>query len=154
MSDATSFACLPLADALLTNLDALGYHSMTPIQAQSLPPMLDGRDVIGRGKTGSGKTAAFGLGLLSRLDLTRLDVQGLVLCPTRELADQVAGELRRLARALPNVKVLTLCGGAPFGPQRGSLEHGAIWSSAPRAGRGASAQGHAVPRCALDPGAR
>tara|TARA_B100000700_G_scaffold313824_1_gene399446 strand:+ start:216 stop:1607 length:1392 start_codon:yes stop_codon:yes gene_type:complete len=125
VSDATSFACLPLADALLTNLDALGYHSMTPIQAQSLPPMLDGRDVIGRGKTGSGKTAAFGLGLLSRLDLTRLDVQGLVLCPTRELADQVAGELRRLARALPNVKVLTLCGGAPFGPQRGSLEHGA-----------------------------
>ncbi|WP_458525620.1 ATP-dependent RNA helicase DbpA [Onishia taeanensis] len=125
MSDPTSFARLPLADALLTNLDALGYHAMTPIQARSLPPMLEGRDVIGRGKTGSGKTAAFGLGLLSRLDLARLDVQGLVLCPTRELADQVAGELRRLARALPNVKVLTLCGGAPFGPQRGSLEHGA-----------------------------
>ncbi|WP_136255970.1 ATP-dependent RNA helicase DbpA [Onishia niordana] len=125
MSDATSFARLPLADALLTNLDALGYHAMTPIQAQSLPPMLEGRDVIGRGKTGSGKTAAFGLCLLSRLSVARLDVQGLVLCPTRELADQVAGELRRLARGLPNVKVLTLCGGAPFGPQRGSLEHGA-----------------------------
>ncbi|MDZ7854338.1 MAG: DEAD/DEAH box helicase [Halomonas sp.] len=87
--------------------------------------MLAGRDVIARAKTGSGKTAAFGLALLSRLSVADFRVQGLVLCPTRELADQVAGEIRRLARSLPNVKVLTLCGGAPLGPQLASLEHGA-----------------------------
>ncbi|MEQ6917068.1 ATP-dependent RNA helicase DbpA [Halomonas aquatica] len=126
MSDSSAdFAALPLAPELLSNLATLGYHTMTPIQAESLPPMLAGRDVIARAKTGSGKTAAFGLGLLSRLSLSNSSVQGLVLCPTRELADQVAGELRRLARSLPNVKVLTLCGGAPLRPQRASLEHGA-----------------------------
>ncbi|GGX89445.1 ATP-dependent RNA helicase [Litchfieldella qijiaojingensis] len=121
----SSFASLPLAPALLTNLESLGYHAMTPIQAESLPAMLAGRDVIAQAKTGSGKTAAFGLGLLSRLEVARFHVQALVLCPTRELAGQVAGELRRLARTLANVKVLTLCGGAPFGPQLGSLAHGA-----------------------------
>ncbi|MGE4534935.1 ATP-dependent RNA helicase DbpA [Halomonas sp.] len=123
-SDA-AFATLPLATSLLDNLDSLGFTAMTPIQAESLPPILAGRDVIARARTGSGKTAAFGLGLLSRLDLASFRVQGLVLCPTRELAGQVAGELRRLARTLPNVKVLTLCGGAPFGPQLASLAHGA-----------------------------
>lgn len=128
MSDTTSsgaFASLPLAPELLNNLTSLGYHTMTPIQARSLPPILEGRDVIAQGKTGSGKTAAFGLGLLARLDVARYRVQALVLCPTRELADQVAGEIRRLARALANVKVLTLCGGAPLGPQLNSLAHGA-----------------------------
>ncbi|MCH4564561.1 MULTISPECIES: ATP-dependent RNA helicase DbpA [Halomonas] len=124
MSD-SSFDSLPLAPELLANLDSLGYHAMTPIQAESLPLMLAGRDVIARAKTGSGKTAAFGLGLLSRLSVTTFRVQALVLCPTRELADQVAGEIRRLARTLPNVKVLALCGGAPFGPQLASLAHGA-----------------------------
>lgn len=124
MSDA-SFASLALSPALLTNLDSLGYHAMTPVQAESLPPMLAGRDVMAQAKTGSGKTAAFGLALLEGLRLDTFAVQGLVLCPTRELADQVAEELRRLARGLPNVKVLTLCGGAAFGPQLASLEHGA-----------------------------
>ncbi|MGS2744379.1 ATP-dependent RNA helicase DbpA [Halomonas sp. LS-001] len=124
MSD-TSFTSLALPPALLTNLDSLGYHVMTPVQAQSLPPMLAGRDVLAQAKTGSGKTAAFGLALLAELRVEAFAVQGLVLCPTRELADQVAEELRRLARGLPNVKVLTLCGGAPFGPQLASLEHGA-----------------------------
>lgn len=98
---------------------------MTPIQAQSLPAILDGKDVIGQGKTGSGKTAAFGLGLLNRLNVKRFRVQSLVLCPTRELADQVAIEIRKLARGIHNIKVLTLCGGVPVGPQIGSLEHGA-----------------------------
>lgn len=98
---------------------------MTPIQAQSLPFMLKGKDVIAQGKTGSGKTAAFGLGLLANLDVKRFRVQSLVLCPTRELADQVAVEIRKLARSIHNIKVLTLCGGVPFGPQIGSLEHGA-----------------------------
>ncbi len=119
------FSSLELRPALLENLATLGYRSMTPIQAQSLPPVLAGKDVIAQGKTGSGKTAAFGLGLLQKLDVKRFRVQSLVLCPTRELADQVAREIRKLARGIHNIKVLTLCGGAPFGPQVGSLEHGA-----------------------------
>ena len=121
----SAFAELPLDSALLINLDSLGYHAMTPIQAESLPHILAGRDMIAQAKTGSGKTAAFGIGLLSRLDQRDFGVQGLVLCPTRELADQVAKEIRRLARCLPNVKLLSLCGGAPLGPQFESLEHGA-----------------------------
>ncbi len=121
----TAFSSLDLHPALLKNLESLGYHAMTPIQAQSLPPVLAGKDVIAQGKTGSGKTAAFGLGLLHKLDVKRFRVQSLILCPTRELADQVAKELRRLARAIHNIKVLTICGGTPFGPQIGSLEHGA-----------------------------
>ncbi|MDP2515321.1 ATP-dependent RNA helicase DbpA [Photobacterium damselae subsp. piscicida] len=121
----TSFATLNLHPNLLANLASLGYEKMTPIQAQSLPIILAGQDIIAQGKTGSGKTAAFGLGLLNNLNVKRFRVQTLVLCPTRELADQVAKEIRRLARAIHNIKVLTLCGGMPFGPQIGSLEHGA-----------------------------
>ncbi len=121
----TAFSTLQLPAELLANLESLGYAEMTPIQAQSLPPILAGKDVIGQGKTGSGKTAAFGLGLLAALEPKRFAVQALVLCPTRELADQVANEIRKLARTLPNIKVLTLCGGMPFGPQLASLEHGA-----------------------------
>ena len=97
---------------------------MTAIQAQSLPVILKGMDVIAQAKTGSGKTAAFGIGILSPLNPRYFGCQALVLCPTRELADQVAKEIRRLARAEGNIKVLTLCGGVPFGPQVGSLEHG------------------------------
>jgi ATP-independent RNA helicase DbpA len=119
-----SFAALKLSPELLQNLESLGYVAMTPIQAQSLPLILKGRDIIGQAKTGSGKTAAFGLGLLAKLDRKKFRVQGLVLCPTRELADQVANAIRELARTLPNIKVLTLTGGTPFGPQVGSLEHG------------------------------
>ncbi len=120
-----SFASLKLHPDLLRNLESLEYKVMTPIQAQSLPPILAGQDVIGQGKTGSGKTAAFGLGLLSKLDLTNFRIQSLVLCPTRELADQVAKEIRRLARTISNVKVSTICGGTPFRVQADSLQHGA-----------------------------
>ena len=120
----TAFATLPLKHSMLQNLTSLGYTEMTPIQSHSLPLILAGTDVIAQAKTGSGKTAAFGIGLLSRLVVTSFSVQGLVLCPTRELADQVSKELRRLARFTDNIKVLALCGGAPFGPQIGSLEHG------------------------------
>ncbi|AMP15063.1 ATP-dependent RNA helicase DbpA [Collimonas pratensis] len=121
----TSFSNLPLAPALLSNLDSLGYHEMTTIQAQSLPVILERRDLIAQAKTGSGKTAAFGIGILHKLNPSYFAIQALVLCPTRELADQVAKELRRLARFADNVKILTLCGGTPMGPQIGSLEHGA-----------------------------
>ena len=119
------FSALQLNTALLENIESLGYETMTPIQAQSLPLILEGRDVIGQGKTGSGKTAAFALGLLNKLDVKRFCVQTLVLCPTRELADQVANEIRKLARTIHNIKVLTLCGGMPFGPQAASLERSA-----------------------------
>lgn len=120
-----SFSSLGLHSELLENLATLGYETMTPIQAQSLPPVLEGKDLIGQSQTGSGKTAAFGLGLLQKLDVKRFRIQALVLCPTRELADQVAGEIRKLGRGLHNIKVLSLCGGVPLGPQIGSLEHGA-----------------------------
>ncbi|MDI1302111.1 MAG: ATP-dependent RNA helicase DbpA [bacterium] len=119
------FSSLPLPAALLATLTELGYHTMTPIQQQSLPSLLAGRDVIAQAKTGSGKTAAFGIGVLSVLDPRQFNVQALVLCPTRELADQVMKELRRLARFAGNIKILSLCGGVPMGPQLDSLEHGA-----------------------------
>ena len=119
------FSSLSLSKAQLANLTSLGYHSMTPIQAQSLPAILQGKDVIAKAKTGSGKTAAFGLGLLNKLNPRFFGVQVLVLCPTRELADQVGKEIRRLARATSNIKLVLLCGGKPFGPQVGSLAHGA-----------------------------
>ncbi|MNM25844.1 ATP-dependent RNA helicase DbpA [compost metagenome] len=124
-TESTAFATLPLSAAMLANLDALGYASMTPIQAQSLPVILKGQDLIAQAKTGSGKTAAFGIGLLNPINPRYFGCQALVLCPTRELADQVAKELRRLARAEDNIKILTLCGGVSLGPQIASLEHGA-----------------------------
>jgi ATP-dependent RNA helicase DbpA len=122
---ARPFSELPLSEAALANLAQLGYVEMTPIQAASLPIALAGHDLIAQAKTGSGKTAAFSLALLARLDARRYDVQAMVLCPTRELADQVTQEIRRLARAEENIKVLTLCGGTPMRPQTASLEHGA-----------------------------
>ncbi len=121
----TDFSTLLLTPEMLSNLQSLDYLEMTPIQAASLPSLLQGKDLIAQAKTGSGKTAVFGIGLLSRLNVAKFRVQALVLCPTRELADQVGKEIRRLARCLPNTKLVSLCGGKPFGPQVGSLEHGA-----------------------------
>jgi len=119
------FSTLPLTPATLANLTALGYTAMTPIQAASLPAALLGKDIIAQAKTGSGKTAAFALTLLANLNPRRFAVQTLVLCPTRELADQVTTEIRRLARSEDNIKVVTLCGGVPLRGQTASLEHGA-----------------------------
>ncbi|MBB6189381.1 ATP-dependent RNA helicase DbpA [Rhodanobacter sp. MP7CTX1] len=118
-----AFNTLPLKPALLASLETLGYTEMTPVQTQSLPPMLAGRDVIAQAQTGSGKTAAFGLSLLQTLDSDTIRLQALVLCPTRELADQVSKAIRKLAANIPNVKLLTLCGGMPLGPQLASLTH-------------------------------
>ena len=125
---APTFDTLPLGPATLANLQTLGYLVMTPIQAAALPLALAGQDLIAQAQTGSGKTAAFALALLARLarlDSKRPDTQALVLCPTRELAEQVTQEIRRLARAADNIKVLTLCGGAPIRSQLDSLAHGA-----------------------------
>jgi len=123
MSD-LAFSTLPLAPALLANLDRLGYVAMTPIQQQSLPLVLQGRDLIAQADTGTGKTLAFALGILHRLEPADLCLQALVLCPTRELSDQVAKELRRVARFADNIRILTLCGGTPMGPQVAALKHG------------------------------
>ncbi len=120
-----SFSKLSLPAAQIEVLDSLGYKTMTPIQAQSLPAILQGRDVIARAKTGSGKTAAFGIGLLQNIKPQWFAAQALVLCPTRELADQVGKEIRKLARFIPNLKLVMLCGGKSIGPQIGSLEKGA-----------------------------
>ena len=120
-----SFSELPLSPLLLATLAQLEYRSMTPIQAASLPLALAGHDLIAQAKTGSGKTAAFALPLLTNLNPRRFAVQAMVLCPTRELADQVTQEIRRLARGMDNIKILTLCGGSTLRPQRDSLEHGA-----------------------------
>ena len=118
-----NFSELPLETSMLQTLDSLGYTSATPIQAQTLPLILDNKDIIAEAKTGSGKTAAFGIGLLSKLDVKKFRVQSLVLCPTRELADQVAKELRKIARFKHNIKILMLTGGESFGKQLGSLSH-------------------------------
>ena len=124
-SASTDFASLSLPAHVLANLQALGYAGMTPIQAASLPIALLGKDVIAQAMTGSGKTAAFALALLANLNARRFAIQALVLCPTRELADQVSTEIRRLARAEENIKVVTLCGGVALRGQTASLEHGA-----------------------------
>jgi len=119
------FATLALSPQMLANLTQLGYTQMTAIQAAALPPALLGKDLIAQAKTGSGKTAAFALALLSNLNPRRFAIQAMVLCPTRELADQVTTEIRRLARAEENIKVVTLCGGVALRGQIASLEHGA-----------------------------
>ena len=119
----SAFTTLHLTESMLENLGNMGYHEMTPVQAESLPHVLRGEDILAQAKTGSGKTAAFGIGLLHNLDVKLFRVQVLVICPTRELAEQVAGELRSIARFRHNIKIVTICGGVPFLPQQISLEH-------------------------------
>ncbi len=124
-SDNESFLQLDLSDALLQSVKEAGFEQMTQVQARSLPTLLKGEDTVVQAATGSGKTAAFALALLAKLDVTHFSPQALVLCPTRELAEQVAEAIRALAKAMANVKVLTLCGGVPARAQIASLEHGA-----------------------------
>jgi ATP-independent RNA helicase DbpA len=129
MDRASQFSTLAfkpeIKKAMLANLNSLGYIDMTPIQAKSLPSILKNLDVIAQAKTGSGKTAAYSIGLLSKLNVKNYHIQALIICPTRELADQVGKEIQRLARFTKNVKLLSLCGGKPFAPQKNSLSYGA-----------------------------
>ncbi len=120
MSD---FAAQNLRPELLQSVKELGYTNLTDIQAATLPVILKGEDVLAQAKTGSGKTAAFGLGILQSLDATKTYTHALVLCPTRELADQVAEQLRLLARRMDNVKITTLYGGIPMNGQIATLKH-------------------------------
>ncbi|MEO8445438.1 MAG: ATP-dependent RNA helicase DbpA, partial [Gammaproteobacteria bacterium] len=118
----TGFATQPLPAPLARAIASLGFATMTPVQTQALPALLAGKDVIAQARTGSGKTVAFGLALLARTDVAPDCVQSLVLCPTRELADQVGAEIRRLARFIPNLRVAVLCGGVPVRTQTASLQ--------------------------------
>lgn len=121
---ATSFSQLGLASEQLTNLQQLGFEQMTPVQALALPPALAGDDLIVQAHTGSGKTLVFALSIMHTLHLQQQDAQALVLCPTRELATQVAEVIRQTARAYPSVKVSLLCGGTSISRQVESLAHG------------------------------
>ena len=123
-TNSNSFNTLNLSPEILGNLDSLGFNLMTPIQELALPLILAGNDLIAQAKTGSGKTAAFGLGVMAKLNLENKKLQSLILCPTRELAEQVAEEIRRLARFTKNSKVLVICGGTSEYQQINSLEHG------------------------------
>ncbi len=120
-----NFNNLNLNEKLLENLKTLGFETATPVQTQALPIILAGKDIIAEAQTGSGKTVAFGLGILNEIKTNSMFTQGLVLCPTRELAEQVATELRNLCRLIPHVKVLTITGGRSEYQQEKSLEHGA-----------------------------
>lgn len=122
---AKAIASLQVSTKLSQALMDLGYHTLTPIQQQAIPPMLKGQDLIGQAQTGSGKTAAFAVPVLEKVNVERRRVQSLILCPTRELCTQVAREIRRLARYHAGLQVLLLCGGEPVGPQLGALEKGA-----------------------------
>jgi ATP-independent RNA helicase DbpA len=118
------FASLGISRELIEVVKELGYEKMTPIQAKSIPLLLEGKDVIGESKTGSGKTAAFSIPILEKLELRDRSIQALVLCPTRELCDQVAREIRKLGRKLPGLQVVILSGGQPLFPQLTALEKG------------------------------
>ncbi len=117
------FSALSLSPEMLENLNKLEYKHMTPIQEVSIPPIIKKKDILALAKTGSGKTAAFSIGILENLDVKRFRVQNLILCPTRELADQVSREMRRLARFRHNIKVVTITGGIPHYQQEHSLSH-------------------------------
>lgn len=119
-----SFSQLNLSEPQVANLESLGYRHMTPVQAAATPGALNGEDMIAQAKTGSGKTAVFGLTILAKLDLAQLHPQALILCPTRELSVQVSTEVRRLARHQQNVKVTTVYGGQPISLQKLALKHG------------------------------
>lgn len=114
-----------LSKEFLKNLDSLGIKELTDIQTKSLPISLEKKDLIAQAKTGSGKTIAFSIPIVQNLNVKKFKIQSLVLAPTRELANQIASEIRKISRHIHNVKVLTLCGGTPFKPQVASLNHGA-----------------------------
>ncbi|GAA4898704.1 DEAD/DEAH box helicase [Ferrimonas pelagia] len=125
MSNSCDFSSLGLPEALLNAISAMGFTSPTPIQAQSIPYMLDGNDILGEAQTGTGKTAAFGLPALAGIDPRQRASQMLVLAPTRELAIQVATALEEFAVNMKGLRVATIYGGQPYGPQIREIERGA-----------------------------
>ncbi|WP_413578176.1 ATP-dependent RNA helicase DbpA [Bdellovibrio sp. HCB290] len=125
MNTTNAFSNLNLKPELLAVVQELGFQSMTPIQEQSIPALLTGKDLIGQSKTGSGKTAAFILPILNQIELNQKTVQAVIICPTRELATQVLTEVRRLGRKLEGLQTMSLTGGAQTGrEQQQELEKG------------------------------
>ncbi|MBI3555125.1 MAG: ATP-dependent RNA helicase DbpA [Deltaproteobacteria bacterium] len=124
MTQATGFGSLKLSPELVQVTRELGYEFLTPVQAQSIPLLLEGKDLIGQAKTGSGKTAAFTLPILEKIDLRQRRIQALVLCPTRELCTQVVREVRKLGRRHSGLQVLDCSGGQPLRPQMSALQQG------------------------------
>ena len=116
------FSTLSIRDELLKSISALNYKTMTDIQMQALPQLLKNRDILAQARTGSGKTAVFAIGLLNKLNIQSYFTQAIVVCPTRELSNQVSIEIRKLASTIANTRVVTLCGGKPMGPQLASLK--------------------------------
>ena len=122
--DSVSFADLGLSPAVLSALAAVGYESPSPIQQATIPVLLEGRDLIGQAQTGTGKTAAFALPLLSRIDVARREPQALILVPTRELAIQVAEACQKYGSHLSGLHVLPIYGGQSYTPQLNALRRG------------------------------
>ena len=122
-SETPSFRDLNIAEPLLKALDEIGYETPSPIQAQAVPPLLQGKDLLGHAPTGTGKTAAFALPLLSRLDMKNKSVQIMTLTPTRELAIQVAEAFQRYASHIKGFHVLPIYGGQEYSGQILSLIH-------------------------------
>lgn len=119
-----TFESLRLSERLLAVVGELGYEAPTPIQAEAIPVLLAGRDLVGQSKTGSGKTAAFALPILDKLELGVARLQALVVCPTRELAAQVAREVRKLGRRHEGLQVLVVAGGEAIREQKAALKRG------------------------------
>lgn len=122
--ETNSFASLSLSSEILSVVQELGFTQMTPIQSQGIPLLLEGKDIVGRSKTGSGKTAAFLLPILQKLELKQRTVQALILCPTRELSVQVSKEARKFGRRLSELQVVAVYGGVPAREQIISMQSG------------------------------
>ena len=120
-ADAPKFTDLALPETLLRALTAVGYESPSPIQAATIPPLLEGRDLLGQAQTGTGKTAAFALPVLARIDPAQRKPQALVLAPTRELAIQVAEAFQKYAAFMPGFHVLPIYGGQGYAQQLSAL---------------------------------
>ena len=123
--ETTRFEELGLNEKIVKAITDMGFEESTPIQAKAIPVQMEGQDIIGQAQTGTGKTAAFGIPLLQKMDPKNKKLQALVLCPTRELAIQVAEEIRSLAKYLHGIKVLPIYGGQDIGRQIRSLRDGA-----------------------------
>ena len=118
------FEELQIDDRILRAVEDMGFEEASPIQAKAIPVVLEGKDIVGQAQTGTGKTAAYSIPMLQKIDPSVKKVQAIVLCPTRELAVQVAEEIRRLAKYMSDIKVLPVYGGQEIVRQIKSLKTG------------------------------
>lgn len=119
------FSSLPVDAAILQAVEQMGFQQMTEVQSKAIPPMLEGRDVIAKAPTGTGKTCAFGIPLIQRVDTDSSDVQAIILAPTRELATQICDDLRHLTQFLPQLRTVVVYGGQSMEKQKQQLKKGA-----------------------------